>query len=317
MFHALKLIAKNHFLYIVCSVIYFFISAKFWSFLVILFYIFIGTSHNGNLKLSDYFIAFIFYVISLCIALSPLGEKLLRFMNGIRKLETKEEKEYLLPLFNNVRNSFKKKCRKHDILDNIDIFVIDNIHISACAVGRRTIAVSKGAMKAFDEEQLKGVIAHEMAHIYYCDTIASVFLMIANGLFFIFIFVLNWLIKMIDKENDKSMTENQEKKSGRFFQRIFQSILFVFTLLMNITIAIESKKSEYKADDVAYVIGYGKGITEALYLLEKISLGDNRNFIQKMTASHPRITARIEKLESSAEEQRKKQKQVKPTPTKK
>lgn len=37
---------------------------------------------------------------------------------------------------------------------------------------------------------------------------------------------------------------------------------------------------------------------EALYLLEKISLGDNSSIIQKMTASHPRLTLRINKLEA-------------------
>lgn len=41
---------------------------------------------------------------------------------------------------------------------------------------------------------------------------------------------------------------------------------------------------------------------EALYLLEKISLGDNSTIIQKMTASHPRITKRIEYLESLDEQ---------------
>ncbi len=41
---------------------------------------------------------------------------------------------------------------------------------------------------------------------------------------------------------------------------------------------------------------------EALYLLEKISLGDNSNIIQKMTASHPRITLRIKHLEELDEQ---------------
>lgn len=39
---------------------------------------------------------------------------------------------------------------------------------------------------------------------------------------------------------------------------------------------------------------YDREMIEALYLLEKISLGDNSSVIQKMIASHPRITKRIE-----------------------
>lgn len=37
---------------------------------------------------------------------------------------------------------------------------------------------------------------------------------------------------------------------------------------------------------------------DALYLLERISLGDNSTIIQKMMASHPRITLRIKNLEA-------------------
>ena len=47
----------------------------------------------------------------------------------------------------------------------------------------------------------------------------------------------------------------------------------------------------------SYAIGYDDDMIEALYLLEKISLGDNSTIIQKMIASHPRITLRIKKLE--------------------
>lgn len=47
----------------------------------------------------------------------------------------------------------------------------------------------------------------------------------------------------------------------------------------------------------SYALGYDDDMIEALYLLEKISLGDNSTVIQKMIASHPRITLRIKKLE--------------------
>ena len=60
---------------------------------------------------------------------------------------------------------------------------------------------------------------------------------------------------------------------------------------------LESRFREYWADRMAYRFGFGKELVSALYLLEKISLGDERSIAQKMVASHPRITARIEKLE--------------------
>lgn len=61
--------------------------------------------------------------------------------------------------------------------------------------------------------------------------------------------------------------------------------------------AINSRKNEFKADMFSYAMGYDSDMIEALYLLEKISLGDNSTIIQKMIASHPRITLRIKHLE--------------------
>jgi Zn-dependent protease with chaperone function len=45
-------------------------------------------------------------------------------------------------------------------------------------------------------------------------------------------------------------------------------------------------------------LGYGEKLLESFYLLEKMKLGDNSAVIQRMTASHPRITTRIERLET-------------------
>lgn len=65
---------------------------------------------------------------------------------------------------------------------------------------------------------------------------------------------------------------------------------------------INSRKNEFSADKFSYDIGYDREMIEALYLLEKISLGDNSTIVQKMIASHPRITKRIEYLESFDEQ---------------
>lgn len=65
---------------------------------------------------------------------------------------------------------------------------------------------------------------------------------------------------------------------------------------------INSRKNEFSADKFSYDIGYDREMIEALYLLEKISLGDNSTIVQKMISSHPRITKRIEYLESFDEQ---------------
>ena len=280
MFSDLKYIVKNHFPCVLCSIIYFILGG-----------IFLGGS------LYSYILALVFYVVSIAIALSPVGEKLFRLMNGIRSLETNEEKEYINPIYVEVRRSVRRI--NAPIKGRIEICVIDKMHINACTIGKRTVAVTKGALKAFSEEQLKGVIAHEFGHICGHDTVANLFLYIGSGYLYLYILVSNLIIAGINKY---FYLNNKERSMGKslwsFVCNIFKAILFFSTLLIKITLAFESRKNEYEADKMAYQLGYGEELISALYLLEKMSLGDNSNFIQKMTASHPRTTARIGKLES-------------------
>jgi heat shock protein HtpX len=284
----LSFIIKNHFLYAACSFIYFLLGASLLS----------GLFNSLN----SYIISFNIYVVSVMIALSPLAEKMLRFFHGIRSIETNEEREQLMPILDDVINTMSQgNCFLKRTFEKIEIGVIDKLDVNACAVGRKTIAVTKGAMKAFDEEQLKGIIAHEMAHIVAGDTVANMFLLVASGYFYLFVF----LFKLIVLSMDKVKTKIKEKSIGSFLCSIIRttSNIFVslFSLLSKIVLALESRKREYRADKTAYEWNLGEELISALYLLEKISLGDNRDWKQKLTASHPRTTARIGRLEGMIE----------------
>lgn len=121
----------NNKLYFLCTAIYFYIS----------FCILGGTFKSFILLL-------LIYTISIMISFSPIGEKLLRFLYNVRPLETSKEKEYILPLFKEV---FEQAKIKNKYLNKIEICIIDNMTVNAMALGRRTIAVTKGAINTFTE----------------------------------------------------------------------------------------------------------------------------------------------------------------------
>lgn len=73
--------------------------------------------------------------------------------------------------------------------------------------------------------------------------------------------------------------------------------IWFFNFGLQVILSVNSRKNEFQADLFSYSIGYDTDMIEALYLLEKISLGDNSSIIQKMIASHPRITLRIKHIE--------------------
>lgn len=271
---------KHNPAYLICTVCYFFICNAF-------------INHS--------FLLLLVYIISLLIGFSPLGEKLLRILSHVRPLETKQETEYLQPLFDEVCILAKKNNKNK--LPHIEICVIDNMTVNAMALGRHTIAVTKGAMNTFTEDELKAVIAHEIAHILYGNTIASLYVLIGNGVFSVLVlfarvclFLIDWL---------KSAFVGKRGLISFFLsllQLLFELNILTLNFGLQVILTANQRKSEFQADRFSYSIGYDTDMIEALYLLEKISLGDNSSIIQKMTASHPRITLRIKKLEELDEQ---------------
>ena len=184
----------------------------------------------------------------------------------------------------------KAKLKNPELEDGIKIYIIDSMTVNACAIGKHTVAVTKGAMQTFSEDELKAVLAHEIAHILNMDTIAVIYTMIGNGIFTFCIVLLKliwWLISRI-----------RALESGvRFVERIFDGLVFIFLFLVQIVLSISDRKSERRADEYTITLGYGEDMVDALYLLEKISLSGEKSIIEKLLASHPRVTARIEALE--------------------
>ena len=212
----------------------------------------------------------------------------------MRKLETKQEKEYLVPIFNEV---YEQAKQRNPELGHIEMCVIDKVAVNAYALGKHTVAVTKGAMKTFSEDQLKALIAHEIAHILHHDTIASLYLWIGNSTFLMWIFLVKGILSIADLLQEKNKKKSMGQAVAILVKIIFEVMMFLLLFLMQAVAAINSRKNEYRADRYAYNLGYGEELVEAFYLLEKIQLGDNSTVIQRMLKSHPRITARIEQIE--------------------
>lgn len=276
--HFLLLFWKNNPIYLVCSLFYYVISS-----------LLLGDTGKSFL------IVFVVYAVSLIIGFSPLGEKLLRLLNRVRPLETKRETEYLQPLFDEVYARAKEKYKR---LRKIEICVIDNMTVNAMALGRRTIAVTKGATQTFTEDELKAIIGHEVAHLVHGDTMAFIYAIIGNGILSVFVLLARLCLLLLDWVQSAFNGKRGFLSILMLILKLYFEIsIWIFNFGLQIILSVNSRKNEFKADMFSYAIGYDSDMIEALYLLEKISLGDNSTIIQKMVASHPRITLRIKKLE--------------------
>jgi len=273
-------ITRRNILYIIWFLVYF-----TWSIsLVQPFFGSLGASffftlllHGGSLAIAYFFGDFIFGLIE-----------------GIRPIETKREKDYLTPLFEEVYQDVKEL---YPDLPQIRLHIVDSLTVNAIAIGNRTIAVTQGAIETFDSEELKGIMAHEMSHIYYGDTKAIIFNTIGNGIFSICVFIVKAVLRMLDNISAKNESKGIQSAFG-FIRAILEMSVFFMLFMGSLILSFNSRRNEFKADKFAYEAGYGGQLTEALYILQKMSLGQKVKLVHRLQASHPRISKRIAKLEA-------------------
>ena len=232
-----------------------------------------------------------------CIGVAMLfGDIILRTLEGVRPIETADEREYLIPLFEDVCGDVKEVFPE---MPKTKLYIIDNQTVNAQAIGKKTVAVTQGAISTFSRDELKAIIAHEMGHIYYGNTKAVLLNTIGNGIFSILVMVLRFILIILDflQSPFEKQTKGLLHLLLDFVGWIVNSLEFLFLFVGNIILMGNSRSAEYTADKFAYTVGYGKELKESLYIMQKMSLTDQLKIIERLQASHPRVSRRIMKVE--------------------
>lgn len=252
--------------------------------------------HNVWLSL---LVGVLLYAVSVGFALSPLGEALARFLEGARPIETQEDRDYLLPLFEEVyaeAQAFTPSLNKE-----IELYITDDMYANAFALGRKTVAVTRGAVVTFSREELKGLFAHELGHHANGDTKALMIKLVGNGFFTAVIMAFKLCIVIVEAVST-ALRGNGFGWAMFYFSMVIVRVsidLMIFLLLFigEIIIAINSRYSEYLADEYAYQIGYGEELKQSLSILHKLTLPGKMKLSERLKASHPHTLARIARLE--------------------
>ena len=86
----------------------------------------------------------IIYAVSIALAVSPLGEFVMRGLERARKVETKRDKDYLMPLFEEVYEEARKKTPS--LNKKIKLYITEDKTVNAMAIGRKTVMLTRGAI---------------------------------------------------------------------------------------------------------------------------------------------------------------------------
>ena len=239
------------------------------------------------------------YGVSIAIALSPIGEMLLRWTEHLREVQTSQEKEYLLPLFEEVYQTAKEKFPK--LNNKVKLYIDEAMTVNACAIGRKTIAVTKGAIATFSRDELKGVLAHEFGHLVNGDTKALLLNIIGNGFFTLTVLALRIVMAVIRFITGLFDSSGVISFVFWLFNLVVDIYICVIMLVGQLLLSATSRQAEYFADQFSHEIGFSGELIQALYIIQKISMPAKATIMQRLKASHPNTGGRIARLEKLQE----------------
>ena len=267
---------------------------------------------NGSEALVAIIRGVIVYAISVALALSPIGEAIFRSMNGCREIADSSILNRLTPLFNEIYE--KAKLKDPNLSQNIKLYMVDQPYPNAFALGRNTVCVTNGLLHLNDDE-IKGIFAHEFAHLSNKDTDISLFIYVGNllaSLMFlilrVILFIISFLMISFSESNSTYETydaygRRQRKKGGALkgfvlaagLDMIYVAIIGLYTKLGIILVSHSSRNHEFAADKFAYNLGYGRELRDALVELQG-EAEKPTGFVANLMATHPKTALRIEKL---------------------
>lgn len=244
----------------------------------------------------------IVHLLSLIVALSPAGEWLMRITDGVRKVEIYLEASFINPLFAEVYYEAAKKYPK--LSKRVEVFIKDDATINAYTYGSNTIVLTRGALEAMDEDQIKGFIAHEMGHIAHQDTKMLLALTIGGGFFSVFyglikliIRILDFFIRLYHIRSFFSLFYVLYLLPLKFVRFIFAKILWLFQTVSALLIGLGGRSNQYRADEFACEAGYKEHLLSGLYMLHEMNIMDSSTLLERLKAESPHIASRIARLE--------------------
>lgn len=251
--------------------------------------------------------SFLIYVLSIAVALSPIGEFILRLQTGCRKIADPAVYERIERLFNEVRERaavFDPNLNNREI----NFFMSDDEAPNAFATGRKTVCITKGLLSLSDEE-IKGVLAHEFGHLSHKDTDALLIIEVGNifvWLFFLLFELLirgiNWLLRIVlyfVVDEDTWFMVGLNWLADFLIHAVFGAVMWLWTKLGVLICMSSSRKNEYLADKFACDLGYGLYLKQTLLSLEDKDYEKSMGLWATLASSHPDTASRVSAIDNN------------------
>lgn len=251
--------------------------------------------------------AIVLYSIAICIALSPVGEWILRLLNGCKKIKDPMLLNRLEPLFMEVKERSKTKHSDFLIDDNINLYIKEDEEVNAFAVGRKTVCVTTGLLSLTDEE-IKGVLGHEFGHLATHDSDLLLVIVVGNLIVTAIVSVIKFIITItrimmailgsLIGGSEGAIVGIINAIAGLLTFIAVDGVMFVWTHLGVLLTMKTSREAEYQADAFSADLGYMDGLLTFFSRYDENSKGTDHgvDIFAALSSSHPTMRQRIEKL---------------------
>ena len=256
----------------------------------------------------------VLYIIAAFIALSPVGEWILRLTQGCERIEDDQVLSRLEPMFFEVVERAKEKQTDFPIGDNVKLYIKEDGSENAFALGRNTVCVTTGLLACSDEE-IKGILGHELGHLATHDTdlillitvgnlFISLLMLLVRGLLLLvkLVFTLFGLLISIFIGGAYGLLLKLFTWINEFVSTlVIQGVMYLWTKLGILMVMKTSRDAEYEADAFSCDLGYSEGLLSFFkgLLGQEYSMVDKGEKIRVFSAlaeSHPSTQKRIAKI---------------------
>lgn len=216
---------------------------------------------------------------------------ILCYINGCRK-PNQEEKDLLRRLLS------KSTVHSGKSVDSYNLYVSNDKNLNAFAIGTDNICVNRLMFRAMPEEELAGVLAHELGHIENRDTTYSLG---CYGMNVIAELIINLYLISV------------RILSFFSFIPIFSLFIFAFIIFVRLQMFViqfllylplqlvsffGSRQQEYAADLYACKVGLGRDLYNALQRIAKIYEEEPRGIFSQLWDTHPATEKRLRRIEA-------------------
>jgi len=260
--------------------------------------------------------AILLYAISLVIALSPLGIKILCWRSKAAELTRQDEESRFSLIYKEVYR--KAVILNPDIpsLENLHVYIRENDSVQSAGIGENVLFITSGLLR-MPENQIMAVLGHELGHFSNGETYLTLLSTVGSLIIYVIIYAISialfvallilgifWrLLCLVASIVSPEMAffgglgqlGGLITSAGGLFKKVGSLLASGWSKLGNFIMHHSNLENDYEADEFAVNLGYGRDLCKTI----DENRGGAEGFFKQTISSDADAEARIGNMQNN------------------